>query len=263
MTDFRMQDDEAELAKLWDLPYVEDKRSDDPDKTNAFNQRSDWKYEPPEQEVEILPPTAEEIEAIRAEAYQEGLKEGREAGLQSGHEEGFAQGKEEGLAQGKEEGLAAGLEEGRAQVEKQIADWQALMEQLHQPVSQVEKQLQNELIGLALSLAKGVIRNEVKTNHDIVFQALSEGLKVLPIGESQYQIHLHPDDIALIKSHFSDEEIDKHHWLFIEAPHLSRGGCDITTQSNAVDVTIERRVKDVINKFVLEQGVQALDGDEL
>jgi len=41
----------------------------------------------------------------------------------------------------------------------------------------------------------------------------------------------------------------------VEAPAMERGGCDITTAQNAVDVSIERRCRDVIDKFLLNQGL--------
>ena len=73
----------------------------------------------------------------------------------------------------------------------------------------------------------------------------------------------HPDDIELVNNHFSPEEILKHRWDFIESPNMSAGGCEIVTQSNAVDITVERRVKDVIDKFLLEQGLSHIsDSDE-
>ena len=44
-------DDELSDAKPWDLPFVEQpEKPQDKDKTNALNFRSDWKYEPPEEE---------------------------------------------------------------------------------------------------------------------------------------------------------------------------------------------------------------------
>ena len=44
-------DDELNDAKPWDLPFVEQpEKPQDKDKTNALNFRSDWKYEPPEEE---------------------------------------------------------------------------------------------------------------------------------------------------------------------------------------------------------------------
>ncbi len=255
------QDDEF---KAWDLPYVEDSTQREDDKTtNAFNRKSDWKYEPPEAEIEILPPTAQEIEAIRAAAHAEGFSQGQLEGHSQGAEEGFSQGHEEGLAKGLEEGTTQGLATGEEQVQQHLKNWVTLIDSIQAPVEKVEHELEKELVLLAVSLAKGVIRSEVKTNTDLIFQALSEGLKALPIQEKHYQIHLHPDDIELVNNHFSPEEILKHRWDFIESPNMSAGGCEIVTQSNAVDITVERRVKDVIDKFLLEQGLSHIsDSDE-
>lgn len=245
----------ANEAKSWDLPYVEDTRKQDPDKTNALNRKSDWKYEPPVEEEEILPPTAEEIEEIRRLAYEEGFSEGKEEGLAKGYQEGFEQGQQlghqEGVTAGHEEGLTAG----QTEIAEQVAVWQQLMSTLHAPVEKVEHELQRELVALAVGLARSVVRHEVKTNDDIIFQALTDGLKVLPIQEKQYQIRMHPEDINLVKAQFSQEDIDKHHWLFVDAPDLSRGGCDIVTDNNAVDVSVERRCRDVLDKFLQEQGL--------
>ena len=256
-------DEQEDEFKAWDLPYVEDSTQSEDDKTtNAFNRKSDWKYEPPEAEEEILPPTAEEIEAIRAAAHAEGFAQGQLEGHAQGAEEGFAKGHEEGLAKGLEEGTTQGLATGEEQVQQHLNTWVSLIDSIQNPVKRVEKDLEKELVLLAVSLAKGVIRSEVKTNTDLIFQALSEGLKALPIQEKHYQIHLHPDDIQLVNNHFSPEEIIKHRWEFIESPNMSAGGCEIVTQSNAVDITVERRVKDVIDKFLLEQGLSQISDSE-
>ncbi|MEP2654059.1 MAG: flagellar assembly protein FliH [Paraglaciecola sp.] len=252
-----MTDDELEEEfKTWDLPYVEQKTSKvDLDKTNALNRKSDWKYEPPEPEIEILPPTAEEIEAIRAAAHAEGFadgqKQGEKEGYQLGLENGQKEGYEKGLEQGTQEGLASGVE----QIQQNITLWESLIESIQNPITKVEHQLEQELVLLAVSLARAVIRSEVKTNHDLIFQALSEGLKVLPIQEKHYQIRLHPEDIVRLNNHFSEEELTKHRWDLVADPELSAGGCEIVTDSNAVDLSVERRVRGVIDKFLLEQGL--------
>jgi flagellar assembly protein FliH len=260
MTDPTHADEEQ--AQPWDFPFVEDSSVKPQSSTNAYNKRSDWKYEPPEEVEEILPPTAQEIEEIRAAAFQEGYKEGHHQGLAEGLEEGRKTGYDEGLETGSKEGLEQGLATGEEQIQQTIGAWQALLDSIHHPVAQVETQLESELVNLAVSLARSVIRAETVTNKDIIFQALSEGLKVLPIQESQYQVHLHPDDIVLIKQHFDQAEIDKHNWLFVEAPQMSRGGCDITTVANAVDVTVERRCRDVLDKFLLDQGYDTVEPED-
>jgi flagellar assembly protein FliH len=258
------QTEEVEDFKAWDLPYIEDiNQSTDDLTTNAFNRKSGWKYEPPEPEIEILPPTAEEVEGIRAAAHAEGFAQGQQEGHTQGYDEGKAKGQEEGLAKGMEEGTAQGVASGEEQVQQQITSWVSLIDSIQNPVANVEEALEKELVLLAVSLAKGVIRSEVKTNTDLIFQALREGLKALPIQEKHYLIHLHPDDIELVNNHFNPEEISQHRWDFIASPEFSAGGCEIVTQSNAVDITVERRVKDVIDKFLLEQGLSHIDeGDE-
>jgi flagellar assembly protein FliH len=264
MTTDMTTDEQDDEFQAWDLPYVEDINQDAVNnKTNAFNRKSDWKYEPPEVEIEILPPTAEEIEAMREAAHAEGFSQGQQEGHAQGTEVGFVKGHEEGFDKGLEEGTTQGLATGEEQVQQYLDSWIALIDSIQNPVANVEKALEKELVLLAVSLAKGVIRSEVKTNTDLIFQALSDGLKALPIQEKHYQIHLHPDDIELVNNHFSSEEITKHRWDFIESPELSAGGCEIVTQSNAVDITVERRVKDIIDKFLLEQGLSHIsESDE-
>ncbi|MGS2720429.1 flagellar assembly protein FliH [Paraglaciecola aestuariivivens] len=245
-----------ENVKAWDLPFVEDSHLKDENKpTNALNRKSDWKYEPPEEPEDIQPPTAEDIEAIRAAAHAEGFAQGQQEGYDKGYAAGLEKGHQEGLEKGLEEGTSQGLATGEEQIQQQISSWVALIDALQNPVAQVEQNLEKELVLLAVSLAKGVIRAEVKTNQDLIFQALREGLKALPIQEKHYQICLHPDDITLLKNHFSEEDIAKHNWDLVESAELSPGGCEIVTQTNAVDVSIERRCKDVIDKFLLEQGL--------
>jgi len=258
-----MAEETTRPVKSWELPSIDDpRRAKDDSSTDVFNRRRDWKYEPPEEEVEILPPTAQEIEAIRADAQADGFSEGQKEGYAQGLQEGQTQGHEQGLAQGLAEGTQQGLAQAQEQIDSKLETLTKLIENLQKPTAKVEKELEKELVLLAVSLAKAVIRTEVKTNEDMIFQALSEGLKVLPIQEKRYQIHLNPADIALITAHFSPEEIEKHHWSLIESPDLSRGGCEIITDSNAVDITVERRVRDVLDRFLLEQGLSQIEAEQ-
>lgn len=258
-----MSDDKDTGVKTWDLPHIDmNLQQQDADSTDVFNRPRGWKYEPPEEEIEIQPPTAEEIEAIRAAAQADGFAQGQQEGHTLGLEQGKKEGYEQGLAQGKNEGHEQGLAASKEEVSQHIDALIQLLEKLQKPVDSVEKNLEKELVQLAVSLARAVIRSELKTNKDMIFQAISEGLKVLPIQESRYQIHLNPDDISLVKSHFSSEEMEKHKWNLVESPHISRGGCEIITDSNAVDITVERRVRDVLDRFLLEQGLNTVNDAE-
>lgn len=257
MKDF-VEEENAHEFKTWNAPYVEQPPNQDKSVTNALNRGKDWSWEPPEEEEEIKPPTAEEIEAIRKEAYEEGFKQGHEEGKQAGFEEGKSEGLDAGHKEGQEKGLEEGLAEGRESIEQQMAQWHSLNETLKTPISLVEEELEVELLQLAMSLVRSVIQVETKFNENVIFQALKEGLKVLPIQEQRYEIHLHPDDYQLIKQNFSEDEIQKHHWVLVESLTTTQGGCEIITENNAVDLSLEKRLRDVLERFLLEQGISDL-----
>jgi len=104
-------DDEV---KLWDLPDVEVNHDDG--QTNALNKpRGKWKFEAPEQEEELSPLTAKDIEDIRKAAYEEGHSAGKEQGYQDGHAEGLEKGQSDGLELGKTAGAQQSKEEADAQ----------------------------------------------------------------------------------------------------------------------------------------------------
>ena len=255
MVDF-VNEDQVEEFKSFEIPFLEEQKPKFKSESNAINKTSDWKWEPPEEEEEILPPTAEEIEAIRKAAYEEGFLQGLDEGQLKGYEEGLEKGTEEGQKKGYEQGLNEGLQEGREIIEQQMQAWQSLNASLQEPLTLIEAELEKELTQLAVALARSVIRTEVQLNENIIFEALKSGLKVLPIRENGYQIHLNPEDLTLVKQHFSEEEIQQHNWIMVESVGQSRGGCEIVTDSNAVDVSIERRVRESLDKFLLEQGLR-------
>jgi flagellar assembly protein FliH len=240
-------------AKAWDLPSVNsDVQSNT---TNAFNKSRTWKYEPPEVEEEIKPLTAKDIEEIRAAAYDEGLALGKQEGFDAGFAEGKQEGLEKGTSEGKEQGLADGMLAGQEQMDELARSWQSIIDQASNPLAQVNAELEKELVILAIKLAKAVINVEVTTQNDVLLSAISEGIKVLPIQESQYQFQMNPVDVAMVKGHFGDETIAENNWKLIENPAIERGGCELSTQNNAVDMSIERRAADVFTQFLNAQGL--------
>ena len=57
-----------------------------------------------EEELNVKPLTAANIEEIRQAAYADGLEEGRKEGFEAGHEEGLKTGHDEGFASGEQRG---------------------------------------------------------------------------------------------------------------------------------------------------------------
>mgnify|MGYP000675217668 CR=1 FL=1 len=247
----KLEDDED--LDVWSLPDVTQQKNVADEKTNAFGKKSTWVYEPPEEEEPVIAPlTADEIEAIRQAAHEEGFNQGKEEGFAVGLEEGKKTGHEEGLVKGQEEGVEQGLTEGKASIEQLTQQWQTLIEQLHQPMQTVEKNVEQQLLHLVVKLTEAVTLQEAKTNADILLSAIEKGMKALPIQEAQTQVFLHPDDIKLIEQAMSPEHIAEQGWRLLPAPQLSQGGCQIENSTSNIDLTVESRLKGVLDSFLQE-----------
>lgn len=148
--------DENEHFSHWDLPDMTSQELREGTQVNALNKPRRWQYEPPEaddnDEEELQPLTAEQLEEIRQaardEGYQEGFENGRADGLKKGYDEGFEAGKEEGIAAGKEEGIAAG----NAVIEEQRGKLDTLLQSLSTPNERITEAVQEELIDMVSEL---------------------------------------------------------------------------------------------------------------
>ncbi len=236
---------------VWALPSIEKKIDEAELKTNALGKKPTWRYEPPEEVVEeIVPLTAEEIEEIRQAAYEEGFNQGKEEGFATGFEEGKKSGHEEGLKLGHEEGVATGLEQGKQTIDELSQQWQALTQQLHQPLLTVENNVEQQLLHLVVQLTEAITLEEAKTNPDILISAISAGIKALPSQDAQTQILLNPADVTLIEEQFTAKHVQEQGWRLLAAPQLSRGSCQIENSTSNIDLSIKSRLKEVLESFL-------------
>ena len=239
-------------SDVWALPNVESKPTAQEEKhTNALGKKTNWQYEPPEEEeLEVQPLTAEEIEAIRQAAHEEGFNQGKEEGFAKGYEEGKSEGLTEGTNQGIEVGTEQGLAAGKETIDNLSAHWQGLIEQLDKPLASVEKNVEEQLLNLVVQLTEAVVLQEAKTNPDILMAAISTGIKVLPSNEAQTQIHLHPDDIKLVAQQFGEQHLKESGWHLLPAPQLTPGSCQIENSTSNIDLQMKSRLKQVLESFL-------------
>ncbi|WP_077286338.1 flagellar assembly protein FliH [Cognaticolwellia aestuarii] len=246
--------EESQHVDSWTVPNVEAKNLQDEGKTNALGKSRNWRYEPPE-ETEVAEPaplTAEEIEEIRQAAFDEGFEQGKADGFSKGFEEGRADGHQEGLTSGHQEGLEQGLAQGKETIEQQITAMQTLLDQLHQPLANVEKNVEAQLLQLVVQLTQAVTKHEAKTNPDILLSAIAEGVKALPGQESQIQILLNPQDIRLVEEKFGAGHIQAQGWQLLAAPQLNPGGCQIENSTSNIDLSVKSRLSEVLESFLQE-----------
>ena len=229
--------EELEALTPWRLPVIESSHAL---AEAAAALDSDMRASVVDEEVESLSiPTAEEIEAMQKQAYEEASDQGRMEGLAVGRELGY----QEGYAEGREQGYA----EGKQQADQLIAHLKEIMSALEMPLLELDAQVEQELVLLAIAVARQLIRRELRTDPGQIIAVVREAMAILPSGARKVSLFLHPDDAELIRAALSVEE-EGQAWKLIEDPLLTRGGCRVTSETSTIDATVEKRLSSVIAK---------------
>jgi flagellar assembly protein FliH len=148
------------------------------------------------------------------------------------HEEAYTRGFDEGLAAGKEE-LAA-----------RAAKLAALAEALAQPLQNLERAIDEELVGLAVTLASHLVRREIDHDPALLRDAVHDCLAVLPSGARDVTLYLHPSDAALVRA--NSVLNDEARFKLAEDADLARGDVRVTSASSQIDGRLEARLAQIL-----------------
>ncbi|MEO8633726.1 MAG: FliH/SctL family protein [Gemmatimonadales bacterium] len=114
----------------------------------------------------------------------------------------------------------------------------------------VVRELEDAVYLLALAIAKHLIQREVAADPAIVRELVHRGLEAFPVG-SRVEIHLHPDDLAALRSQFELPGRDGHandlQWMPDAA--VERGGCTLETPHRVVDGRLDLALGDLYNRM--------------
>lgn len=170
-------------------------------------------------------PTAEEIEAIYEEARQSGYAAGHEEGLQAGQK------------QGQESAEAMG----RAEAERLAAIIQGLAESM----KNCEQQVADQLLGLALEIARQVLRQSLRIKPELILPVVREAIAALPVSHGHPLLLVNPADAALVRERLGDA-IAHSGWKMIEDLLIEPGGCRVEVAGSEVDATLATRWQRVL-----------------
>jgi flagellar assembly protein FliH len=168
--------------------------------------------------------TAEQIERIQAQAY----KEAYDAGFQ--------------------EGRQAGMAAGQGELDNKSAMLETMLQSLAQPFRQLDDSVEQQLVSLALAIARQLVRRELKADPGQVMGVVHEALSVLPVGSREVKVCLHPEDAAFVRELIASSENERT-WTLMEDPTLLRGDCRILTETSQVDASLERRLAAVVSQL--------------
>jgi flagellar assembly protein FliH len=184
---------------------------DDRPSTAAAARRAVEEAPPP-----IPLPTEQELAAIREAARAEGFAQGRAAG----HAEGLASGRQDAA--------------GELQRLRSIADAYG------QAVARADETIANDVLELALHLARGMVRTAFDVKPDLILPVVREAIDYLPNLQQPALLMLHPEDALIVKSGIG-HELDKTGWRIVEDESMARGGCRVDTASNQIDAQLASR----------------------
>ncbi|WP_428422383.1 FliH/SctL family protein [Methylibium sp.] len=158
--------------------------------------------------------------------------EGVAAQLQAARQSGYQDGYRDGLT------ALEGFKQSYAQqvTGQAVAVAQAFRGQLQQ----LEQGLATQLAGVAIALARQVLRSELTTRPELVAAVAQEALAATLASAKQVAVHVHPDDHALLSLHAGEALAARGARLVPDAA-MARGGCVVDSDVGIIDASVEAR----------------------
>ncbi|HTB29010.1 MAG TPA: flagellar assembly protein FliH [Steroidobacteraceae bacterium] len=148
-----------------------------------------------------------------------------------------------------EQGLAEGREAGRAEVRAQVERLEGMFYDLAKPFEELDAEVERELLTLAMTLARQIVRRELKTDPTQIIGIVREAIGALPVAVRDVRVHLHPEDAAVVRQNLAPTESERA-WQLVEDPVMARGGCQITTATSRVDARLETRLGAILSELM-------------
>jgi len=152
------------------------------------------------------------------------------------------------LEQARDEGFLAGLADGRKSARNEIARLGQVIASFDAALAAEQPRLAEALVDLAIDLARAVIRREIALDRTVVMAVVEEALRSLPEGVNGGELHLHPDDVTLVRERLAALD-DDGTWHVIPSGAVERGGCRVVTRACEIDGLLGTRWKRALESF--------------
>ncbi|MBI5924060.1 MAG: hypothetical protein HY836_00505 [Aquabacterium sp.] len=181
-------------------------------------------------------PGQAEAEAKAAEAapaapppnVDELVREARQTGYQDGYRNGLA-------------ALESYKQTQAAQMAAYMSDQVgALASDFHHRLESLEQQLAGRIAGVALELARQVVRSELQQNPEVVVDVAEQALTTLLASARQIVLRLNPDDHGLAQAQLT-EVLAARGARMVPDASITRGGCIVESDIAVVDASVEAR----------------------
>jgi len=145
----------------------------------------------------------------------------------------------------RDEGRAEGLAEGRRLGAAEAARFKLLLAALEQERRNVETDGAEDLLNLALDIARQVLQEALPVRRELLLPVVREAMRALPALAQPAQLVLNPADVELVRAHLG-EELRLQGWQVVEDHRIQPGGCRLASPNCEVDATLANRWKRVL-----------------
>ena len=242
----RIPADEVKDSKRWNLPYW----TEPSHLVHSEEHAQDDEVVVEDEEIEVEPLTAEQLELIRQEAFNEGLNqgliEGRQKGEKLGYEAGHLEGLEKGQIEGRKLGFDSGfekgeikaLEQGEKNTTKNTNHIKSILNAIDQHLNQQKKEISENLPDIILAIAKAVVTQELSQGSEHIVAIVQQALDSLPLESGHLKIEVNPHDLPYIEAAIEQGEFEGEAHA---SEKIDEGGCRIHSRYSAVNFTISER----------------------
>lgn len=145
----------------------------------------------------------------------------------------------------RQAGFQQGYEEGLALAKKELASQQTQLEEtlqaLAQPLERVNQEVEQELVELSLAVALQILRREITQDPKHVIGLIREAVNQLPAASRKIRIHLNPNDAQVVRDVLNQQD-DSQHWQIKDDPTLPHGSCQVHSETSFLDAGIDALV---------------------
>jgi flagellar assembly protein FliH len=132
---------------------------------------------------------------------------------------------------------------------------------LARPFHELDVQVEQQLVHLALTVGRQLVRRELRIDPAQVIAIIRETVALLPAAARDVRVHLHPEDAAIVREKLATPAAERA-WTIVEDPVTTRGGCRVTTDTTQIDARLETRMNTAISAILGDERAAATRGAE-
>ena len=143
---------------------------------------------------------------------------------------------------GFNKGEKAGFKTGKEKIESVFNNLQNVVSELAKLRKQIFNDSEQEIVKLALAIARKIVCHEIKLNKDTVIDVTREALKRVEAHE-KIKIRMKPDDLECFENLDPNQICNNENVTFEAEETISSGGCIVETDAGDFDARIEKQLQ--------------------